>query len=79
MGDIGELQLAGCIRYGLMRNEVWSTEVTHSSHVEASSSGKILLFLKISSIFLVQMHDLQEQGVVDRRKTDVLQDDLSSQ
>ena len=56
MGDIGELQLAGCIRYGLMRNEVWSTEVTHSSHVEASFSRKILLFLKISSIFLVQMH-----------------------
>ena len=60
MGDTGELLLAGCIRYGVMRNEVWSTEVTHSSHVEASSSGKILLFLKISSIFLVQMHDLQE-------------------
>ena len=56
MGDTGELLLAGCIRYGVMRNEVWSTGVTHSSHVEASFSRKILLFRKVSSIFLVQIH-----------------------
>ena len=40
MGDIGELQLAGCIRYVLMRNEVWSTKVTHGSQVKTSSSGE---------------------------------------
>ena len=78
LGDTGELQLAGCIGYEPMNNEVWNTRVTHGSQEKTSSSGEI------SSIsydfFTLLSAKACFTGIRLRRqaKTDILQGNLNS-